>query len=532
MIRMRKFLQNDRNRYRILIMLILAAGIAVKLIKFRVLMDQTQSDEMGIGYDAWCLANYGVDRHGLSWPVYFMNFFNGQSALYTYSLVPVIKFLGYSRTAIRLPALLYSIAAGVFATLLTGELIPDDTGEKRLKAQAVVAFLYAVSPYTFMASRIALDCNLMFSMGTVFLYFLVVAYKSRNNALYFFAGLFAGLTLYTYAIAYIVLPVTLLLSIIYMIRQKRVSIVNVILFVIPLGILATPLILVQIVNYFELETMHLGIFTITRLVEYRVGELGFNNFFSGIWQGLWSALWHDHIHYNTNKYFFTFYPMSVPFFFYGLYVLVRRNISKKDGKEAEPFLLFWFVGELIAAGLMTNPNTNRMNGIMIAVMYVITVGIIEVIQRIQGKAQKVFTISLFAVYTVYFAVFMYAYVTVIGFDRSTESSMCPEAIEYVRSDPNLADRVVASNIPPMTYPATALPSPDKIDADSNYKDEEHYTYYVNYGYETLRDYFFNVGGYDQIYLVYLPTEDDQLFFNEYGATVKQFGYSFYLYYWE
>ncbi len=525
-------MEKRNRRYKALIVLILAVGIIVKMYKFGVLMDQTQSDEMGSGYDAWCLLNYGVDRYGYSWPVYFINYGGGQNALYTYVCVPVIKILGYSRTAIRLPALLFSIVAGIFGTLLAGELVQDDSEEKRLPVQVVVAFLYAVSPYTFMASRLALESNLMFSCGTVFLYFLVKAYKSRKNIFYFLAGGFAGLVLYTYAIAYIVLPITLLLSIIYMIRQKRVSVINAIIFVVPLGILATPLILVQIVNYFGLESMQLGIFTITKLRSYRVGELGFDNFFLGIYQGLKSVLWYDGIGYNTNKYFFTFYPMSIPFFFYGLLVLIRRSLKRIKDQGTEKFLLFWFVGEIIAAGLMTAPNANRMNGIMIAVLYFTAVGIVETIGILKGNTRKVVSISLIASYVIYFSVFMYSYCTVIGFDRSTTTSMCPEAVEFINKDANLKDKVVATNIPPMFYAASALPSPDKIDEGGNYKDKEHYTCYSDLGYDSVRDYLYEVGGYNQIYLVYNPTEDEKLVFDELGAITKQFGYSFFLYYWE
>lgn len=41
-------------------------------------------DEAGMSYDAWCLAQWGVDRHLKSWPVYMMNFSMGQSSLYAF----------------------------------------------------------------------------------------------------------------------------------------------------------------------------------------------------------------------------------------------------------------------------------------------------------------------------------------------------------------------------------------------------------------------------------------------------------------
>jgi len=530
---MRELFKDRKNRYIAIIILILILGILVKCYKFGIIMDQTQSDEMGSGYDAWCLLNYGVDRYGYSWPVYFINYGGGQNALYTYVCVLTIKLLGYSRFAIRLPALLFSIIAGVFGVLLAGEVMPGGEKEK-YSARILMAFLYAVSPYTYMASRFALESNLMFSCGMVFLYFMVKAFKDRKNLFYFLAGLFAGLTLYTYAIAYIVLPVMLLMSIIYMIRQKRVSVLNVAAFVLPFAVLATPLILVQYVNYFDLEPMRLGIFTITKFREYRAGEIGFDNFFLGIYQGFKSVLWYDGIDYNTNKYFFTFYPMSLPFFFYGMYVLAVRSYRafRENCIETEPFMLFWLIGEILAAGLMTEPNTNRMNGMIISVMYLTVIGMIEIIKKIREHRRKAFTAVLYASYVLYFVVFLYAYFTVIGFQRTTTSSMSPEAVAYIKDNDALRDKMVASNIPPMFYAASALPPPDMIDYYGNYKDDEHYTCYTNYGYDSLRDYLFDKGGIDKVYLIYNPDEDDKLLFEELGATQKQFGYSIYLYYWE
>ena len=533
--------------YRIAIWLILFLGIAVKCIKFGVLMTQTQSDEMGCGFDAYCLLHYGTDRYGYSWPVYFINYGGGQNALYTYVCVLTIKLLGYSRFAIRLPALLFSAVGGIFGTLLTGQLISGDLyGKAKSKTSAndvdsqtsligmlAFAILYAIAPYTFMASRFALESNLMFSCSTVFIYFLVRAHREKKNLFFLLSGIFAGITLYTYAIAYIVLPVMLLLSIIYMIRTRQISFINVIAFVLPLAILALPLILVQYVNYFDKEQFQLGIFTITKFREYRSGEIGLNDFFPGILKGYFSVLCYDGLLYNTNKYFFTFYPMSIPFFVYGLFLLIKKaciSFSKR-AVDGNVFICFWIIGETLVAGLMTEPNTNRMNGLIFPVMLCIVVGFIGLLNVIPDKGIKPAAIGVSALYIAYFLVFLYAYFTVIGYQRNTTSSMCPEAIEYIRSNDQLKDKVVATNIPPQFYAASALPSPDKIDYDGNYHDDL-YFWYESMEYPSLRDYFYNVGGMGQVYLLYDPSDDDRAVMEENGATLAEFNYNFYLYYWE
>ncbi|WP_029232810.1 ArnT family glycosyltransferase [Butyrivibrio sp. VCB2006] len=526
-----KTAEEKAKLYKIAIILVLLLGIAVKCIKFGVLMDQTQSDEMGSGYDAYCLLHYGTDRYGYSWPVYFINYGGGQNALYTYVCVLTIKLLGYSKFAIRLPALLFSALGGIFGTLLTGQLIKDTN--KSHKAMLLFAILYAVAPYTFMASRFALESNLMFSCSTVFLYFLVRAHREKKNLFYLLSGIFAGITLYTYAIAYIVLPVMLFLSIIYMIRTKQVNLINVVLFIVPLAILAMPLILVQYVNYFDKEQFQLGIFTITKFREYRSGEISFDDFFPGIFKGYFSVLCYDGLGYNTNKNFFTFYPMSIPFFFYGFYILVKKAIVsiKERIADGNVLVIFWVIGQTLVAGLMTEPNTNRMNGMIFPVMFMTILGIYNLIDNLPKSFALPSWCTLAAVYGIYFAIFLYSYFTVIAWQRVTTTSMCPEGYQYIQENEQLKEKVVVSNIPPQFFAATALPSPDKVDYEGNYKDEK-YAWFNTYEYPTLRDYFYNVGGVSPVYLIYNPTEDDMAVMEENGAIVKQFGYSFYLYYWE
>ena len=53
-------------------------------------------DEMGMGYDAWCLAHFGVDRYLKEYPIYLMNFGGGQSALYAYLCATLFRLFGLS----------------------------------------------------------------------------------------------------------------------------------------------------------------------------------------------------------------------------------------------------------------------------------------------------------------------------------------------------------------------------------------------------------------------------------------------------
>lgn len=89
----------------ILIFFILLFAIS-RLYKFGELPRAISVDEAGMAYDAYCIANFGVDRYLNSFPLYFINFGGGQSALYTYMIAGLIKIFGLNSIVYRLPELI------------------------------------------------------------------------------------------------------------------------------------------------------------------------------------------------------------------------------------------------------------------------------------------------------------------------------------------------------------------------------------------------------------------------------------------
>ena len=65
-----------------------------RFYKLTVLLDVLYIDEAALGYNSWCLANYGTDRYLNVLPFYPQNFFTVAKALYTYLVVLLIKFFG------------------------------------------------------------------------------------------------------------------------------------------------------------------------------------------------------------------------------------------------------------------------------------------------------------------------------------------------------------------------------------------------------------------------------------------------------
>ena len=100
-------------------------------------------DEAGMAYDAWCLANYGVDRYLKPFPVYLTNYGGGQSAMYAWLAAGLIALTGSaSPFVLRLPAMAFGLMTMAFGALAVHEIM----GKKHPKAWFAFGLFYLVCP--------------------------------------------------------------------------------------------------------------------------------------------------------------------------------------------------------------------------------------------------------------------------------------------------------------------------------------------------------------------------------------------------
>ena len=85
-----KFCNNNYKKIWLVFLVIIFISV---IYKFGEFPKWIHVDEAGMAYDAYCIANYGVDRYLNSYPVYLQNFGGGQSALACYITVFFILFL-------------------------------------------------------------------------------------------------------------------------------------------------------------------------------------------------------------------------------------------------------------------------------------------------------------------------------------------------------------------------------------------------------------------------------------------------------
>ncbi|MCM1541728.1 MAG: glycosyltransferase family 39 protein [Blautia sp.] len=349
---------------------LLAAFGVTRLLYLMELPAGYHIDEAGMAYDAWCLAQYGVDRYLKSWPVYLINFGGGQNALYTFLCAFLFKIFGWNPFLIRVPAVLFSLLTLIFGVKIACEIYSKDS-----YLPYAAGALIVICPCFILSGRFGLESYLMLGMSTVFLYFFLKALENGKYVNYILAGITGGLVLYTYALTYIILPLFLLLSLFYCIRVRKLEWKKWFVMAVPLAILAAPLIAVQIVNMFDLPEMTWGIFTITKLEVYRASEIGrFRwDYFVKAWNSIFNG---DHLIYNSIPGIPNLYGKTPMLFILGLVCIVAKTvISVKDRKWLPSCLvLFWF---LSVFGLCAHidSNVNRINGIFCSVILIAIEGI-------------------------------------------------------------------------------------------------------------------------------------------------------------
>lgn len=385
-------------------------------------------DEAGMAYDAFCLATNGTDRWLNSFPVYLENFGGGQSALYAYLAAIFIKVFGLNMISIRLPAFILSIAAIVLVYFTTKK-------ECGIKTAWLVTFLISIMPWHIMASRWGLDCNLLAPMIIISTCLLINAKSIKG---YILVGIFFGLTLYTYALSYLILPVFLALVLIYMFYTKKIKFLNVIQLGIPIFILALPLILMILVNNGYINEIR-GFITIQKLPEYRGAEISISNIRDNL--GFVKTMFtNDGLSYNALPEFGTVYSFSIFLIILGGLIELNNFIHNIKNKKFElNTVMFLLVGTVLFCLMLTvNPNINKANAIYIPMMFFIASAM-----KLFYRNYKIIFGIFMILFVVFFSKFEYFYFSnyenIYGTQQYFEKDYL-EVLEYVNE--KYADREV------------------------------------------------------------------------------------------
>lgn len=376
------------KHYKKILLVFLLLIFITRIYKFGEIPNFIGVDEAGAAYDAYCLSKYGVDRYLNSFPLYLINFGGGQSALYAYATIPFIKLIGANIIAYRLPELLFFLMGIVVCYILANKM-------KDKKIALLYTFLIIICPWNIEASRQGLDCNLLAPMFMLDVLLLVTANKNWH---YIVAGLAIGVTLYTYCLAWILIPVFLLIYIIYTLWVKKINFKQVILLGIPIALLATPLIYLILLNKGYATRTNFGIFTIPKLFFFRQGEISIKNLLE---YGGYSL-----------KTIFTdsrgIYLIELPFLLVGIVVGIKEFVKSIKEKEFSftGFMTVVFIILLMCNLLVVIGTLNRANILYLPMIYLITIGISYL-----SKGSKWTIISILIILIALFVTFEISYYT-------------------------------------------------------------------------------------------------------------------------
>lgn len=263
-----------KYKYDLIAYFLVVIGCLIRTIAIDIYPQGLNVDEASASYDAFSILNFGIDRNGNSFPVFLYAWGSGQNALYSYIMIPFIKFIGLNIISTRLPmAIIGCISLIVWYKLL--KII-------RNKKFAIIGLAFLViCPWHIMKSRWGLESNLFPDLVLYAVYFIILYLKKDNkkNIYFYLSMLILGLTAYSYGTSYMFLPFFVIPLLIYLTYKKEITIKKALSGLAIVGIVSFPIVLYVIINTFGLEEIKLGIFTIPKLPVNRYE--GETNLFTG-----------------------------------------------------------------------------------------------------------------------------------------------------------------------------------------------------------------------------------------------------------
>jgi len=140
-----------------LIIAILIFAAVLRLYSLDQFPAGLNADEAAIGYNAWSLLQTGKDEHSVAWPLVFRSFDDYKLPVYFYLVLPFVKLLGLTVTAVRLPSALLGIASVFLVYQTVKHLFKKETYSELFALLS--ALLLSISPWHLQFSRGGWEVN-------------------------------------------------------------------------------------------------------------------------------------------------------------------------------------------------------------------------------------------------------------------------------------------------------------------------------------------------------------------------------------
>jgi len=391
---------------------IIALGAIVRLIYISSVPGGLHNDESYSAWNAFSLYTGGIDSAGYHFPIYFEAWGHGQSALYTYLILPLFALNRGTVTPflIRLPQAAVAIASLWVVYLLLKKMFNP-------KIALWGLFLLAICPWHIMMSRWGLDANLAPGFLLFGLYFFILGLE--KNSYFVLSAVFYGLSLYCYAVIWPIVPIILLLQILYGMYHKKIKINKTTIFSgIILVIMALPLMLFLLINMGYLPEISTKYFSIYKMSSLRDSEIAHSlkTLLTNMKDTLYFLYHQDgELPYDILKPYGLFYQIGMIFIYIGMLSFLW-NLFNNLRKKIFSYEFFIFA-QLVGAGILgclIHVTLHKINCLYIPLVIIEAYGVytfLEIINRFVPKLSEFVQWALIAMYILIFAGFMHSYFT-------------------------------------------------------------------------------------------------------------------------
>lgn len=363
------------------VLLVIIVGCMIRIIGIFTIGGLNQ-DEAFAGYEAYSLLHYGVDSHGMHWPVYFVSWGSGMNVLNSYLMIPFVAIFGAKAWVIRLPQLIVACISLPVFYLTLKKMINE-------KFALIGLVMLSICPWHIVLASWGLESNLLPGFLLFGTYFLIKQEDGAKNLC--LSALFFGLSLYCYSAIWPVIPVLIVGEIAYLFYVKKIHITKYLFaFVGILVVFALPLVLFLLINKGYMNQIDTKVFSIPKLVAMRSDEISLDKVGDNLSNMFGIIIKQDDgLYSNTTKEFGLYYKGMLIFALIGLIAAAKRVYYSFKKRECE-YITFAYIGLLTAIilGALISVNVNRINCIHMPIIVFISYGIKVSIEWINKKVNK------------------------------------------------------------------------------------------------------------------------------------------------
>lgn len=348
------------------------------------------TDEASIGYEAFSIVNFGIDRNGNSYPVFLEAWGSGQNILYMLMIMPFVKLFGLSEFTVRFPMALMGCISLVVMYKLLSKM-------QNKKLTLIGLTFFAITPWHIMKSRYGLESNVFPDFCFYGFYFIYTSILDKKMYKFYIGAIFLGLCSYAYGTSYYFLPVFVISIIILLLVKKEIKFRHAIIFFSIIFFISLPIMLMIFINSFGLKEIHILALTIPKLQENRYEQLTIlssDNIIKNLWNNFYNSMKMllsetDGFNANALDFYGVIYIFSLPIMIIG----IMKSFTKKE--IFNNIINIWFIVAFFLL-FICEPNINRMNIIYFPMIFYTIFGIYTIIEKYEWTKKVILPVYLIA----------------------------------------------------------------------------------------------------------------------------------------